>query len=233
MSIPKTLSIETPVLQELVAIGGNENIKFLYQRLLDYFPQITSEECNEILNNKHKAWRIAVQKAGKSLEVKNFIRRNRGVWTITEKGKNQADAETAAFIPDVPEISNLSHTDIQVMLVKIGENLGYFADKEFEYYDVVWRTSAKNQRLSHIFEVQSKGNIDSAFAKLKRAYEAQRTKPFLIISTESDYNRALKSLEREFHEIEQIVTILTFAQIQSVHQNISAVAEIIKQLLLK
>jgi hypothetical protein len=98
---------------------------------------------------------------------------------------------------------------------------------------VVWRETEKSQRLSHIFEVQSKGNLDSAFAKLKRAYEAQRTKPFLVISTEKDLNRARQSLRREFIDIEQRVTLLTFAQIRTIHQNLSGIAEIIKELLLK
>jgi len=233
MPIPKTASIETPILQELVAGGGSDNVRFLYQRLTGYFPQISASETQEIKNNNYKTWRIAVQKAGKSLENKNFIRRENGCWTVTEKGKLEARADSAEFVTNLSDISPLSHSNIQEMLLDIGEGLGFFAVAEFEFYDVVWREAANHQRLSHIFEVQSKGNIDSAFAKLKRAYQAQRTKPFLIISTESDYNRAVKSLNREFYEIEHIITILTFAQIQQVHQNITAVGEIIKQFLLK
>lgn len=233
MSFPKSPSIETPILQELVATGGNEHIRFLYQRLSAYFPQISLEETYEIKNNKNKIWRIAVQKAGRCLEEKKFIRRVRGHWTITEKGISEVKTETSGFSIDKPEVVFLSHLDIQQMLLKIGEHLGFFAAIEFEYYDVIWRETANNQRLSHIFEVQSKGNIDSAFAKLKRAYEAQRTKPFLIISTENDFNRAVKSLNREFNELQHIVKILTFAQIQQVYQNLSVVGEIIKQLLVK
>ncbi|MDQ6786091.1 MAG: hypothetical protein M3033_04645 [Acidobacteriota bacterium] len=233
MAFPKTSSIETPILQELVAVGGSENVRFLYQRLPAYFPQISFEDTFEIKNNKNKNWRVAVQKAGKSLDERNLIRRERGFWSITEKGRSEVETEMSGITTNEPANTSLTHSDIQEMLVKIGESLGYFAVAEFEYYDVVWRETAKNQRLSHIFEVQSKGNIDSAFAKLKRAYEAQRTKPFLIISTEPDYNRAVKSLNREFHEIEHIVTILTFAQIQQVYLNLASIAEIIKQFLLK
>ncbi len=119
------------------------------------------------------------------------------------------------------------------MLVEIGESLGFYAETEFEFYDVIWRETPKSQRLSHIFEVQSKGNIDSAFAKLKRAYQAQRTKPFLVIASERDLNRARQSLSREFQDIETVVTILTFAQIKQVHQNLKNIPEIIKEFLLK
>lgn len=233
MPIPKISSIETPVLQELVAVGGSDNIRFLYERLIAYFPQLIEREITDIKNNINKQWRGAVQKAGKSLEEENLIYRRRGYWTITEKGKTIVEAESAGFTVNETKDSILSHFDIQRMLFEIGHFLGFFAAVEFEYYDVVWRETEKSQRLSHIFEVQSKGNLDSAFAKLKRAYEAQRTKPFLVISTEKDLNRARQSLRREFIDIEQRVTLLTFAQIRTIHQNLSGIAEIIKELLLK
>lgn len=233
MSLPKTSLIEIPILQELEATGGNDNLRFLYERLAGYFPQIASDEFSEIKIGANKSWRIAVQKAGKVLEEKNLIVRSRGFWSITQKGKEQVEAETSGFSVIENQVSSPSHTDIQQMLVLIGENLGFNPIAEFDYYDVVWREKPNSQRLSHVFEVQSKGNIDSAFAKLKRAYEAQRTKPFLIVSTERDFNRALQSLRREFNDIQDKVTVLTFAQIQLVQQNLSGIAEIIREFLLK
>ena len=233
MPIPKVSSIEIPILQELVATGGTDNLRFLYERLLAYFPQLSEKEISEIKNGRNKSWRNAVQKAGKILDEQNLIERERGNWTITERGKNEAAKETSGFTLTISQTKNLSHTNIQAMLMEIGESLGFYAETEFEFYDVIWRETAKSQRLSHIFEVQSKGNIDSAFAKLKRAYQAQRTKPFLVITSERDLNRARKSLSREFQDIETVVTILTFAQIKQVHQNLKNIAEIIKEFLLK
>ncbi len=220
-----------PILQELVAIGGADNLRFLYERLPAYFPQLSEEEIGD---GRNKYWRGAVQKAGKSLDEQNFIERERGNWTITEKGRKEVEREISGFALIVEEEEEtLSHTNIQEMLVNIGECLGFHAETEFEYYDVIWRESVKSERISHIFEVQSKGNIDSAFAKLKRAYQAQRTKPFLVIASERDLNRARQSLSREFHDIETVVTLLTFAQIKKVHQNLNNIAEIIKEFLLK
>ncbi len=222
-----------PILQELVATGGADNLRFLYERLLAYFPQLSEKEISEIKNGKNKSWRNAVQKAGKILDEQNLIERERGNWTITERGKTEAAKETSGFTLTISQTKNFSHTNIQFMLVEIGESLGFYTEIEFEFYDVIWRETPKSQRLSHIFEVQSKGNIDSAFAKLKRAYEAQRTKPFLIITSERDLNRARQSLSHEFQDIETVVTILTFAQIKQVHQNLKNIAEIIKEFLLK
>ncbi len=233
MPIPKISSIEMPILQELVATGGADNLRFLYERLPAYFPQLSEKEIGEIKAGTNKNWRSAVQKAGKFLDERKLIERERGYWKITEKGRFEAEKETSGFALTVSQPKSLSHTTIQEMLVKVGESLGFHAETEYEYYDVIWRETLNSPRISHIFEVQSKGNIDSAFAKLKRAYQAQRTKPFLVIASERDLNRARQSLSREFHDIETVVVILTFAQIKQVHQNLKNIAEIIKEFLLK
>lgn len=231
MSLPSTVSIEMPILQELVATGGTDDVYFLYERLIAYFPQIEDEEIVAIKNGENKFWRKAVQKAGRSLDEQNYIKRNRGLWTITEKGKEVVQLETLSFTLTTPTIEQTTHLDIQELLVEIGIFLGYSAEIEFEYYDVVWREKPNSQRLSHIFEVQSKGNIDSAFAKLKRAYQIQRTKPFLIISSERDLNRARQSLVREFQDIEAAVTILTFVQVKLIHRNLKAICDILPKFL--
>jgi Mrr N-terminal domain len=233
MSLPQAPTIETPILQELVATGGTDDVRFLYERLIAYFPQISDKEIADIKNGINQNWRKAVQKAGKALDEKNFIRRTRGLWSITEKGKKIVEEETSGFTLTQTKFKETTHLTIQEMLVEIGESLGFYAEIEFEYYDVIWRETERSQRISHVFEVQSKGNIDSAFAKLKRAYQNQRSKPFLVISSERDTNRAGKSLAQEFQDVESILTILSFAQVKKVHQNIKNIAEILREFLLK
>jgi hypothetical protein len=233
VSFPTFSSIEIPILQELAAVGGSDDLRFLYQRLIAYFPQLSQKEISEIKTGINKNWRSAVQRAGKSLDEQNLITRQRGIWTITKIGEDLAADHSSGFTLTKTECENIPHIKVQLMLVSIGKNLCYDAEEEFEYYDVVWRTSSNTLRLSHIFEVQSKGNIDSAFAKLKRGYEAQRSKPFLIISTERDLNRAKKSLSREFEDLAGIVTILTFQQITKVYQNINNIKEMLNLFLEK
>ncbi|MCA1637766.1 MAG: hypothetical protein LC768_05420 [Acidobacteria bacterium] len=97
MTLPNASSIEIPILQELVATGGTDNLRFLYERLLDYFPQITTVEIIAIKNGASKNWRKAIQKAGKTLEENDFIIRQRGVWSITKKGNEAVEAETSGF----------------------------------------------------------------------------------------------------------------------------------------
>ena len=231
MTLPLTSNIEIPILQELVAVGGRDDVRFLYQRLISYFPSLSDGELIEIRNNVSRKWRAAVQKAGKTLDERKFIRRERGFWQITDSGRKMVASETDGFVIAKTETNLLTHESVQRMLVEIGEILGFYAAVEFEYYDVVWRASRDSQRISHVFEVQSKGNIDSAFAKLKRAFDAQRSKPFLILSSERDSNRAAQSLNREFREIQEALTILSFVELEKIYENLSAVKEFLPKFL--
>ena len=227
MSFPNTTSIEMPILQELAATGGEDDVRFLYERLKAYFPQLSEDEIVEIKSGESKIWRRFVQKAGKSLDEKGYLKRERGIWKITEKGQKSVETENQGFVLNQLREEPLSHTNIQKRLVEIGQSLGFYAEMEFEFYDVIWREAQKSQRISHVFEVQSKGNIDSAFAKLKRAYQAQRSKPFLILSTESDTRRALKSLNSEFMDIQEALIILSFPEIKKIHENLNAIGDIL------
>lgn len=129
------------------------------------------------------------------------------------------------------ELKELTHEDVQRMLVEIAHALGRFAQPEFDYYDVVWREAEGSPRISHVFEVQHKGNVDVALAKLKRAYDAQRTKPFLIVASERDTNRAERqmSLARTgpFHEIGKVTTILSFEQLRRLHRALTSVEDVL------
>lgn len=225
MSLPFTTNLEMPILQELKDVGGSDNVRFLYLRLIRYFPSLSDAEISEIKNGVNKKWRGAVQKAGKTLEEQKYIRRNRGVWQITENGRITVENETSGFSLTQTVGKPLNHQIIQKMIVEVGEILGFYAETEYEYYDVIWRESRKSPRISHVFEVQSKGNLDSAFAKLKRAYDTQRSRPFLILDSERDTNRARKSLDQEFREIRENITILSFVEFRKIHENLNAVAE--------
>ncbi len=237
MAYPGVTRIELPILQELLATGGIEDVRFLYSRLTGYFPQISETEARALGNGHRAEWRRLVQRAGRALDEKREIERRQGRWTITAAGRRRAADEATDFAPSEQSANEAIHADAithvgaQQMLCDIGRVLGYHTQMEFEYYDVVWRTNEKSPRLSHVFEVQRKGNIDAALAKLKRAYDAQRSKPFLIVASERDTNRAQKSLSiartGAFHEIGRVTAILSFEQIRKLHRALTSVEELL------
>ena len=240
MAYPGVARIELPILQELAATGGVEDVRFLYARLASYFPQLDEADVRAVSNGHRSQWRRLVQRAGRALAGKREIERRRGHWTITAAGRQRvADEGAPLSLQSEPERAparpaTFSHADVQQMLLDIGRVLGYHAQSEFEYYDVVWRASEASPRLSHVFEVQHKGNIDGALAKLKRAYDAQRSKTFLIVTSERDTNRARRSLSLAgsgaFHEIGGVTTILSFEQLYRLHRALTSVEEILAEI---
>jgi hypothetical protein len=237
MTYPSAARIELPILEELIATGGHEDVRFLYTRLVAYFPQLEEQEIRAVENGSRSQWRRLVQRAGRALDDKREIERHQGLWTITGTGRKRAGEEGQFFspteVPDTVRPHALTHTDVQRMLLDIGRVLGYDTEAEFEYYDVVWRESPSSPRLSHVFEVQHKGNMDAALAKLKRAYEAQRSKPYLVITSERDTTRALKSMNiartGAFHEIETATTILSFEQLHRLHRALTSVEDLLRE----
>lgn len=241
MAYPGVDRLELPVLQELAATGGVEDVRFLYGRLVAYFPQLGEGEVTALRNGHRSQWRRIVQRAGRALDEKRQIERVRGRWTITPQGqKRVADEQLQFSLPDEPNSvaaaanAPLSHSEVQQMLVDIGRVLGHDAESEFDYYDVVWREAAGSPRLSHVFEVQHKGNIDAALAKLKRAYDAQRSRPFLVIASERDTNRAHMQLSLArtgaFHEIGHVTSLLSFEQLRRLHRALTSVEDILRQI---
>ena len=241
MAYPSVERIELPVLQELVATGGVEDVRFLYDRLAAYFPQLGDEEVHALSNGHLRQWRRLVQRAGRELTAKRQLERVRGRWTITSHGRERVAVEDTQFSlseasPEETGGSGLfSHAEVQQMLVEVGRVLGHHAEVEFDYYDVVWRAGAGSPRLSHVFEVQRKGNIDAALAKLKRAYDTQRSKPYLVVASERDTNRAERQLSLArtgpFHEIGSVATILSFEQLRRLHRALTSVEDILGEII--
>ena len=240
MAYPSVERIELPLLQELVATGGVEHARFLYDRLVAYFPQLGREEVQAASNGHRRQWRRLVQAAARGLDDRREIERERGRWKITDRGRRRVSDEALQFTlsepPPVEDAANegLSHTEVQQMLVEVARALGHAAEAEFDYYDVVWREAEDSPRISHVFEVQRKGNVDAALAKLKRAYDAQRSRPFLVVASERDTNRAERQLSLArtgpFHEIGRVTTLLSFEQLRRLHRALTSVEDLLSQL---
>jgi hypothetical protein len=235
MAYPSAERVELPLLQELAATGGSEHVRFLYDRLVAYFPQLDAEEVRAVSNGHQKQWRRLVQRAARTLDERREIERDRGRWRLTERGRRRVAEERIDFTPprtgEGETFKELTHADVQQMLVEVARVLGHYAQVEFDYYDVVWRESEASPRISHVFEVQRKGNIDAALAKLKRAYDAQRSLPFLVVASERDTNRAERQLSLArtgpFHEIGRVTKIISFEQLRSLHRALTSVEGIL------
>lgn len=224
MPFPETSRLELPILQELKATGGSDQLRYLYERLPRYFPQLSLQDLNERTEDGRSRWRRVVQRAGRQLEEKGELRRERIEWKITARGMKRIKAEEMQLDAKPARAERqgktLTHKEAQAMLVEIGLLLGRHAEAEFERFDVVWRDSAAAPRLSHVFEVQISGSVDSALTRLKHAYDAQRSRIFLVIADERDKRFAGKRLTGSFHEIWEVVTVIGVGELQRLYESL-------------
>lgn len=97
MAYPSVERIELPLLQELTATGGAEHVRFLYDRLVGYFPQLSGNEVSAFENGHRLQWRRLVQRAGRALDERREIERDRGRWKITDRGRRRVSEEEILF----------------------------------------------------------------------------------------------------------------------------------------
>jgi hypothetical protein len=234
MALPELSRLELPILQELKATGGSDQLRYLYDRLARYFPHLTAQDLGARAENGRNRWRRAVQRAGRELEALGELRRERSQWTLTARGLRRVEAEAMQIEFARPQAEKsakaVSHKQAQAMLVEIGRMLGKHAEAEFERYDVVWRDAVNTPRLSHVFEVQISGSVDSALTRLKLAYDVQRSRPFLIIADERDKRFAGKRLTGSFHEIWDVITVIGAGELQRLYESLKPHEELLAKI---
>ena len=121
-------------------------MRFLYNRLAGYFPQLDETEVRALEERSLRAVASARAargacarrskdrlSAGRVAGQSSLRRRKR----VMDEGQSFTLAEAHEIVR--PEA--LTHGDIQQKLLDIGRVLGYYAETEFDYYDVVWRAS--------------------------------------------------------------------------------------------
>ncbi len=235
MPFPDVERLELPILQELEAAGGADRVRYLYDRLVSYFPQLTDADTESRTPTGRKRWHGLVQRAGRELHRRGELHREGALWSLTSAGKNRIAAEalrlSAATESHRQPPRDITHKEAQRMLVAVGHLFGYHAEAEFEYYDVVWRESVRAPRLSHVFEVQVAGNVDSALTRLKQAYDAQRSRPFLVIADERATQFAARRLAGSFHEIEAVITVIGTGELQRLYDALTAQEELLLKLI--
>jgi hypothetical protein len=153
---------------------------------------------------------------------------------ITTRGRRRIEAEAmrpaATTIIAAPRRA-VSHAEAQRMIVEIGRMLGRHAEAEFDYYDVVWRDSETAPRLSHVFEVQISGSVDSALTRLKHAYDAQRSRLFLVVADERAARFAGRRLTGSFHEIWEEVTFIGIGELTRFYDSLKSNSEMMEKLI--
>ena len=236
MSYPKQSEIELPILLEIERAGGElrPNAAF-FQEIATYFPQLTEEELRATNRTGINTWENKVHWARLRLVHGGQIDKSHyGVWRITDAGRERVKREVGEVV-EIRERKESVHTQIGRQIEEIGRILGKYARRELKEgpysYDVVWKDAEWLPRVTHVFEVQDKGNVLEALVRLKHGYDNWGARLFLVVTGEKDRNRAEKLLvpyfSGAFHEIAAVTTLLTPEQVDELHSSLTRFRDVI------
>ena len=123
---------------------------------------------------------------------------NEFVWWIADK-KTQPDARIE--VTDITGKEDFVHNEVRDKIAEIGKYLGYQSHPERKVadgavVDVVWEAAIGNMgRLSYVFEVQTKGSIDSLILNLIRAIDNPVVQGVVAVSDEAQLEKIRKEVK--------------------------------------
>jgi len=131
------------------------------------------------------------------------------------------------------------HEHLKELLRQVGDILGYYPETEVHespyIYDVVWRTFPQASRPSFVFEVQDKGNLIEALAKLQHAKDTWGSRLFLTITGDRDRKRIEKLvaplLTGTFHRLARDLALLDPEQLEKLYEPLNQNRDLIRRLL--
>lgn len=167
---------------------------------------------------KHPKWHHEVAWALQELKRFGLAEgKGRGVWQATSKGLG------TRRLP-------LSHKQIKEMLFEIGKWKGRIPMREHRIdqrrVDVVWK-KVKEGAPYAVFEVEIKGNLFEALAKLKHAWDMWNARIF-IVTPEEKFKEIKELVKGSFHEIRGVLGIVSCVQVRELHEALRKVAQIEK-----
>ncbi len=171
----------------------------------------------------------------------------RGMWRITEKGRERLrkegllKKEPEEIAPPLISPELRLHQQVQTQLEEIGRTFGKYAKREHREapytYDVIWKDVEWLPRITHAFEVQDKGNLIEALAKLKHAHDSWGSLLFLVVTGEKDRRKLDQILDTHFrgtfHEISTVTTVLSPEEVGELYEFLNRFKKIIERFLVK
>ena len=181
--------------QECIIFNKNTIKGFTYLEVPDlpkYNYQYTGEKYKEVCNI---ARRILEKMINAGIEDVDLLFVDYFIWDeLIPLAKASSNVESTPVLPDVDKIgekeSKSLHDEIKDKIVIIGELLGFDSKPEVKIakgaiVDAVWEAKIGNMgKAIYVFEVQTKGSIDSLILNLKKAFKNPAVQAVVAVSDE-------------------------------------------------
>lgn len=155
------------------------------------------------------------------------------VLPLAEK-KEPSDQTPATVAPKTASDSKSLHDEIKEKLVAIGELLGFESRSEVRIasgavVDAVWEAKIGNMgKAIYVFEVQSKGSIDSLILNLKRAQSNAAVQAVVAVADEEQLTKIIRESASVIDE--QSLRTWNYEDVLSVYDSLARAHESINKL---
>lgn len=161
------------------------------------------------------------------------------IWSELQVEKNlsklrKTKPETKSKAETQEELSFI-HNDVRDKLKEIGEWLGFAAKVEQKVaagskVDAIWESTIGNMgRVIYVFEVQTKGNIDSLIINLLKSLNNQAVQGVVAVSDENQLQK-IKSQVSEVGGLRDKLKYWNYEEVLEVHASLAFVNENINKL---
>ncbi|WJQ81013.1 restriction endonuclease [Brevibacillus brevis] len=166
MVMPSQTEIEKPLLQTLYELGGQANPQQVYSVLRAKFPELTQEDLEETLISGGNKWTNRIQWVRQKLITKGDMSSpQRGIWAITDQGRNKITIEQVESTPQLTNLVELYDNYEDNFRTQLLEKLYELSPRQFEEFSKKLLHAYGFINL-HVTEVGPDGGIDG-YGKLK------------------------------------------------------------------
>ncbi len=200
-----------------------------------YDYQITGERYKELCKTA-KEIQSVMQAQG--IENVNLLTVDYFLWQelqiVEEKGKTDI-AEDMQIEKEKPEIIEFKHNDIRDKLAEIGTFLGFDTRIEQKVadgskVDTVWEMKVGNMgRILYVFEVQTRGSIDSLIVNLLKALNNPAVQGVVAVS-DKDQLEKIKKHTADVANLQSKIKFWNYDEVLDVYDSLASVNETINKL---
>lgn len=182
---------------------------------------------------------IAVELKNAGFEEDSLLMVDYFIWHELQVEETLSGAKTKAKDPEEKSLekdtSNFIHNDIRDKIRNIGQWLGFEANIERKVaagskVDAVWESTIGNMgRIIYVFEVQTKGSIDSLIVNLLKSLNNPAVQGVVAVSNKKQLDK-IKDHAEGVTGLRDKLKLWDYQEVLNVHENLEYVNESINKL---
>lgn len=183
--LPKQSQLEIPLLEILAKAGGQTKPKDVYQQMKAYFPEVTEDDFARRYKGGEDVWTNSIQWCRQHLiDSGDMSSPQRGVWAITDKGRQRLNGKATTAATMVPPTSHPSLVELHERYEaqfrsKLLDKLHQLSPTQFEHFAKEFLTiygfvQVEVTQVSRDGGIDGHGMLKVGLARMAVAFQCKR-----------------------------------------------------------